>query len=509
MVLEAFGEALQSLANPQVWYYMIFGSVLGLVLGVIPGIGGLSGMALILPFVFVMSPYEALPLMVALGATNTTGGSITSILLNVPGTGSNAATLIDGYPMSQKGQAGRALGAALMSSAAGGALTVFFAFAMIPLVLPLVFGLRSADMVFLVLLGLAFIATLGRGAMARGLISGGLGLAISLIGMQVKTGVGRFTFDSVYLYDGLPLVPVVLGLFAVPEMIALAAAGGSIARAGTIQSTQGVWEGARDVWRHWWLFVRSSTIGYIIGVIPGIGATAATFIAYGHAKQTSKRPEEFGTGRVEGVIGPEAANNAKDAGSLLTTLSLGIPGSAEGVFILGAFLILGITPGPDMMTKNLGLSLTLFLILIVSNVIGGAICFALAPHLANIALVPGRILVPSVLTITFVGTFAERQDLTDLIVVLVVGALGFAMKEFGFNRAALLLGFVLGNIFEKYLFIALSADGPLFFARPISMMLLLMVIGVIGYGPIKAGVRRWLRKGGGEAWTEGAASTSS
>ncbi|MBI4320523.1 MAG: tripartite tricarboxylate transporter permease [Chloroflexi bacterium] len=486
MVLEAFGQAILNFGSLELWFYITLGVVIGLVLGVTPGIGALTGLALVLPFVFVMPPSSALALMIALGSVACTGGSMTSILLNVPGTTVNAATLIDGYPMSQMGQAGRALGAALASSAAGGVATVFFAFAMVPLIIPLVVALRSADMVFLVLLGLAFIAVLGRESMAKGLLSGVLGVTVSFIGVQVKTAVPRFTFDNVYLYDGLPFAPVVLGLFAVPEMIALAVMGGSIARSGVLdKGIGGVMEGVKDVGRHWWLWLRCSVIGYVIGVIPGIGATAATFIAYGHAKQTSKNPHEFGTGRVEGVIAPESANNAKEAGSLLTTLAFGIPGSAEMTFLLGALLIIGVIPGPEMITKHLPLSLTLFLIIIVSNLMAGAICFALTSHVARLALVPSHILIPPVLTITFVGTYAARQEFNDLIVLMAFGFIGLAMREFGYNRPALLLGFVLGTLLEKYLFLALGVAGPLFFVRPISLALILMTVGVIVFNPIR------------------------
>ncbi|MBI4320882.1 MAG: tripartite tricarboxylate transporter permease [Chloroflexi bacterium] len=503
MVLEAFGQALLSFGNPQLWLFMTFGVVVGLTLGVIPGLSGITGLALALPFVFVMSPHEALPLMVALVSVSYTGGSISAILLNVPGTSSNAATVVDGYPMSQKGEAGRALGAALMSSTAGGAVTVIFALLMVPLILPMVMAITSPDMVFLVLLGLAFVATLGKGAMVRGLMSGGLGLAIALIGLHARSGVPRFTFDMLYLYDGLPLAAMALGLFAIPEMVALAARGGTIARVQVFADAGGVWEGAKDVYRHWWLWLRSSAIGYVIGLVPGIGSASAIFIAYGHAKQTSKTPEKFGTGCVEGIIAPESANNAKEAGALLTTMALGIPGSADGAFFLGAFLVLGIIPGPEMITKNLDLSLTLLLIIIVANLLGGGICFALASRMAKIALIPSRVLVPLVLAATLVGAYASRKDFADILVVLVIGALGLAMKEFGYNRPALLLGFVLGSLFEKYLYISLAVGGPLFFIRPLSLILILIFFGVVGYSPIKDGLARYFRgrsREAKEAW---------
>ncbi|MBI4317029.1 MAG: tripartite tricarboxylate transporter permease [Chloroflexi bacterium] len=502
MVLEAFGQALLNLASLELWVYIVAGSVLGIIIGIIPGIGSVVGLAIVLPFVFLLPQREALALMVAMCSGSYTGGSITSILLNVPGSSVNAATLLDGYPMSKKGEAGRALGAAIGASTAGGVLTVLYAFAMVPLVIPLVYALRSADMVFLVLLGIAFIAVLTEKSATRALIAGVLGLMISLIGVHITTGVPRFTGDIIYLFDGLPLAAVVLGLFAIPEMIVLAAGGGTIARGTLVTGVQGALEGVKDVFRHWWLFLRCSVIGYLIGVIPGIGATAAVFIAYAHAKQTSGNPEEFGTGRVEGVVAPETANNAKEAGSLLTTLAFGIPGSAEGAFFLGAFLIMGITPGPEMITKYLPLSLTLFLIIIIGNLLAGAICFALATRLAKICLIPSRILVPICLMVIFVGVYVGSQKFNDLVVALAFGALGLAMIRFGFSRPALLLGFVLGKLFEKYLFISIGVDGPLFWARPISIALILMIAGVIAYNPLMTLLKHLSGKGVKEVWIE-------
>ncbi len=496
MVAEAFVQALQNFGD--LWFLlpMIAGVIIGLIFGIIPGIGGLVAMALFLPFIFGMAPEQALPLMVAISAVAYTGGSITAILLNIPGTGPNAATLIDGFPMTQKGEAGRALGAALGSSGAGGVVTVFIALAMVPLIIPMVMAITSADMVFIVLLGLAFIAVLGRASMVKGLISGGLGLMISFIGIPAMIGIPRFTFGSIYLYDGIGLVPLALGIFALPEMIALAVKGGTIARTEVVIKGMGdVLEGVKDVFRHWMLWLRSSVIGYIIGIIPGVGGEAAIFVAYGQAKQTSKHPERFGTGCVEGVIAPESANNAKEAGALLTTLALGIPGSATMALLLGAFLMVGLIPGPEMMTTHLGLSLSLLLVIVVANIIAAGICLLAAPHLAKVAIIPARILVPLVTVIALVGTFAYQEMFNDLIIALIFTAVGLAMRRFGYSRPALFLGFILGYLFEKYLFIALGTAGPLFFLRPISLTLIAIIIGVLALGPIRNLFGHWFKKG--------------
>ena len=491
MVLESFVQALQNFGNLGFLLYIGGGVIIGLVFGIIPGIGGMLAVALLLPFIFVMTPEQGLPLLLAISAVQFTGGSITAILLNIPGTGPNAATLIDGFPMTQKGQGGRAMGAALASSGMGGVASGFLALIMVPLIIPMIMAVRTGDMVFIILMGLSFIGVLGGRSVVKGLISGGLGLIIAFIGFQALTGVSRFTFGSLFLYDGLGLIPVAMGLFALPEMIALAIKGGTIAKVRVdIQGIRNVWEGVRDVFRHFGVWLRATIVGYIIGVIPGVGSEVATFIAYGQAKQTSRNPGKFGTGVVEGVIAPESANNGKEGGALLTTLALGIPGSALMALIIGALLMLGLTPGPQMMTEHLSLSLSLLLVIIAANLAGAVICFVLAPQLAKIAFVPSAILVPLVTVLIFVGAFAWAEYFNDIIVTIIFGMLGLAMRKFGYSRPALYLGYVLGFLFEKYFFIALAMSGPLFFVRPISLTLIFIMVGLFSLNSIRRRVER-------------------
>jgi TctA family transporter len=491
MLLQGFLGAVHNFATPELWLIMLVGAIIGIIFGVIPGISGMTALILLLPFVFKMRPEQALPLMVAILSTSFAGGCVSAILLNVPGVPANAATLLDGFPMTQKGEAGRALGAAQMASGLSHIITAFLTLAIIPVIFPIIMAIRFGDLVFLILLGISFISVLGSGSMVKGLISGGIGLLISLVGFQPITSVPRFTFGSLYLYDGITMVPVALGLFSVPEMIALATSGGTIARTKVaIKGIQDVWSGVKDTFQHWTLVLRSNIIGYIIGILPGIGGTPAAFITYGHAKQTSKHPETFGKGNVEGVIAPESANNAEEAGALLTTLSLGIPGNAPQALLLGAFIILGLVPGPEMVTKHLDLSLTMIWVMVVTGLMGLAILLPLASRFAGIALIPGSVLVPLILVIAFVSTFAYQQEANDIIALLVFSMIGLVMRRFDFNRPALLLAYVLGGLFEKYLFMALFASGPLFFVRPISLILILAIIAVICHEPIKGMFQR-------------------
>jgi len=500
MVLPAFMEALQYFTHLEVWLYILAGVALGLIFGVIPGLTSLVAMSILMPFVFLMTPEQALPLFIGICAVSYTAGAITAILLNIPGTGASAATLIDGFPMTQKGEGARALGAALTSSGMGGIVSVILALAMVFLVLPLIFAIRSADLVFLILMGISFIAVLSGGSMLKGLIAGGVGLIISLTGLHVITGVPRFTLGTVYLLDGYSLIPVILGLFAVPEIISTGVRGALVQQLDkVVLSMQGVLEGMKDVFRHWGLWLRSSIIGYIIGVIPGVGASTAIFVAYGQGKQTSKHSEKWGTGIVEGVIAPESANNAKEGGALLTTLALGIPGSGEMVILLGALMMLGIVPGIEMMTVRLPLSLLLIQVLFVGSFLGAAICLLLAPYLARVATIPARVLVPLVMVVVFIGAFAYAERFLDLVTLLIFGLVGLAMRKYGFNRPALLLGYILGDLFEKYLFIAYRADGPLFFMTPISLSVIFVTIALFCFGPARKLLARRSERGAKKA----------
>lgn len=497
-MLESLGQAIGNFGNVWIWAWIMGGIVWGLVFGLIPGVGSLTGMALFLPFVFKLDFLEAMPLLVALSAVGFNGGAITAILIGVPGEAPNVATVFDGYPMTKKGQGARAIGAALTASITGGVLAAVLALGMVFAIYPLVMALTSKEMVFVILIGLIFISVLGRGAKLKGMISGGLGLLLSSFGLASVTGEPRFTFDIAFLYDGFHLVPFALGMFAVPPMIELAMKGGSgtiTADASKISGLKDVWAGARDVLQHKMLWLRSTIIGYFFGIMPGIGASAAVFIAYGQAKQMSKTPELFGTGVVEGVIAPESCNNSKESGSWLTTLALGIPGSGTGAIALGAFTMLGVYPGPSMLGEHMDLTLTLILVLAVSNLIGGAMCFVLAPYLSSVARIPGRVLVPMVLVMIFAGAYAYKGNYEDVLVLLLFSVIGVAFRRFGYNTAAFFVGFILGGLFENYLFVSLQSGGVLFFLRPIPLLLIVSILVFFLYNPFKEFLKRREERG--------------
>ncbi|MBI2860763.1 MAG: tripartite tricarboxylate transporter permease [Chloroflexi bacterium] len=497
MAFEAFITALGNFGSLELWAFMLLGMATGLFFGLIPTTGALLAMALFLPFLFTMTPGQALPLLIGIGASVFQGGAITSILVGIPGTVPNAATVIDGYTMTKKGEAGRAIGAALTASGAGTIFTAVVALALIPLLLPLIMALRSGDMVFLVLIGIAFVVALTRGSTVKGLIAGGMGLMLSLVGFQDTTAAERFTFGSVYLYNGFELVALAMGIFAIPEVFAIAVRGSVISKstAPKMVGMQGVWQGVKDVFHHKTTVAVSSVIGFVVGIIPGIGAAVATFVSYAVAKQRSKTPEKFGTGYVEGVIAPETADNAKEGGSLLTTLALGIPGSAEMVLILAAMMMVGLTPGPDMLTRHLDLSVTLLLVVLVIGILSTVICVPLGKYMAKVATVPSRLLAPLTMVIIFVGVYAADENFKHIVTLVIFGALGIVLRNYGYSRPALVLGFILGSLFEHYLFIALQRSGPTFFMRPISLGLIFVLILIFLYNPLKDSIVRRFAKG--------------
>jgi putative tricarboxylic transport membrane protein len=487
-MLEAYGIAIATLFQPLNLLVMLVAVLIGLIVGIIPGIGGGTMVVLLLPFIFRMPAEVALILLVALHAVVFTSGGITSILLNMPGESFSAATLLDGFPMTQKGEGGRAIGAAVTSSMAGGIVPAFLALAMVPLVMPIIMAFGQPEMAMLVLLGISFLAALTGGSVIKGLISGMVGLLISFVGYHYVTGVHRFSFGTTFLYDGFELIPLLLGLFGLAEIFYLVMKGETaIAQRATVKLS-GVAEGIKDVWRHRWLWFRSTIIGYIVGIIPGVGAGIATWVTYGQAKQTSKHPEEFGKGTVEGVIAPEAADNAKEAGSLLTTMALGIPGSAIMTLFLAAFLMVGVEPGPGMLAEHLPLALTLLLGIALANIIGGVICLFSAPQLVRVASVHLDFLFPVILIAALIGVFVATTSPMDFVTLLAFGILGLVMRRYGYSRPALILGFVLGSLFENYSLLSIKLYGPLFFFRPIPLTMLIIMALLLSYPYLKRGI---------------------
>jgi len=330
-------------------------------------------------------------------------------------------------------------------------------------------------------MGISIISLLSQGSIIKGIISGLLGILISFVGFDPVTGVLRYSFGNIYFYEGIKFIPAIVGLFAISEMVHLFTEGGSISKVGKIDLKENVWEGFKDVFRHFSLTLRCSIIGTIIGIIPGIGGTVANLVAYGHAVQTSKTPELFGTGIPEGVIAPESANNAKEGGALVPTIGFGIPGSSAMAILLGAFITLGIVPGPDMLTKHIDIVYTMIWALVLANVIGSGFGLLSANKLTKLTILEGKVIVPFVIVLSFLGSFFVANLYADIIVAFIFGLIGYGMKIYRYSKATFVIGFVLGRILEKYFRIAYTCYGFSLFLRPITLTLLIVTILALSY----------------------------
>src|SRR6266545_542542 len=478
----AAGKAFLALIEPHRMMFLMLGCVMGLVLGIVPGIGGLAGTAMLLPFTFGMDPYSAFALLLGLGATTATGDPIPAILFGVPGGAASAATVLDGHPMAKKGEAGRALSAAYMSSLMGGVFGAALMAISIPILRPVMLFLGSPELLAFSVLGISMVAVLSGSAPLRGIVGGCLGVMIAMIGSDPQTGTLRWTFDSLYLWDGLPLTPLLLGVFALPELCDLLIARVAISTdTGTANIYKGQWQGVKDCFQNWWLILRCSWIGGGIGSIPGISAAVVDWLAYGHALKTEKGASTtFGKGDVRGVIASESSNNAKEGGALVPTVAFGVPGSATMAILLGAFLIHGLVPGPDMLTKNLDITYSMVWSIAVANLLGSGVCFLFSGQLAKLASLRYTLIMPIVLSLIYIGAFEATRQWGDLYSLLFFGMVGWIMKQLKWPRPPLILGVVLGDIIERYLFISIERYGLSWMLRPIVVLLFaLAILGLI------------------------------
>ena len=473
------------LSNPQTMGLMLIAVLIGLIVGATPGIGGRLSIALAIPFVFGMDMTQGAVFLLTMHAVNGTSGQISSIMFGVPGDGDDAATTIDGYPMAKKGEAGRALGASITASGVGGIIGAIVFAVMIPVLEPIVLAFSPAEFFLLAILGITFIAFLAGGQnIFKGMIVGLFGMMLATVGMDPQTGTARYAGDYLFLWDGISLVTCVLALFAVPEMISLAVQGGSIAAQSTEAvkvSYKQIFQGVLEVPRHWFLTLRTSIIGAIIGMVPGLGGSAAAWLCYGHAVQSSKTPERFGHGAVEGVIAPETASNAKEGGSLLPTLFFGIPGSSGMAVMMGAFLILGIQPGPTMITQHLDLVWTLIWALVVGNLIAVTFLLFITRWVAALTFINARMLVPFIIVLVVIGAYVNEGRWENLLILVVMSMVGYAMLRANWPRAPFIIGLVLGRIAEESLHKALDLWGLSFFTRPLSLVLIGMICATIAF----------------------------
>lgn len=491
-MLVEFAVALESVLELQTLLLLTMGVAIGFVVGLVPGLGGPVTLALMLPFTFGMDPVQAFAFLLGMLVVTGTTGDITATLFGIPGDPTSATSVLDGYPMSRRGEAGRALGAVLLSSTLGawvGAVT--FALS-IPIIQPLVLALGPPEFLMLTLIGLTFIASLSGDKIIKGLLMACVGLVVAFVGLDPVAGIPRYTFDSLYLWDGISIVPIVVGLFGGAEVLQIMLSRASIAAKGSEVGEShlaGVRRGMAEAVSHWWLIIRSSMIGIGIGAMPGVSGTVAQFVAYGHAQQTSKTPEEFGRGSMEGVVASGAVNNAKESGALIPMIGFGIPATVSTAILLSAFLVTGISPGTEMLTTRLDVTFSMVWIVVLANLLAVCLAFVVLKPLTRLTFLAGPLLVPFLLVVLTLGSFAANNSVIDVAIMAVAAAVGIACIKWNWPRIPLLLGIVLGGIAERYLFLSYSLFGWSWVTRPVVLGMWVALASVVGI-PIYKSIRK-------------------
>jgi putative tricarboxylic transport membrane protein len=460
--------------------WLVAGTSIGLLFGAIPGLGGTTALALLIPLTFSMDKADAIMLMGGSMAATSTGGSVSAILLNTPGIAPNAATTFDGFPLAQQGRAGEAIGAAATASALGGLIGVLSLLAVIPIAKEIVLLFSPPEFFLLAVFGLCAIAVSTGDRFLQGLIAAIFGFICGFVGFDYISGIERYNYGLDALYDGIKLVPALIGLFAISQMIDLAVKGGAITDNPAGVKIQRISSGVTAVFRNWTTMLTGSAIGTFIGAVPGVGGTVAGFLSYSTQVQRDGRPDvPYGKGNIKGVIAPESANNAKDGGSLIPTLAFGIPGSAETAVFLGAMVLHGLDPGPRLLFEEEDVVFTLVLSLTIACVIATLIVLALARPMAYLTLVEGQVLAPIVTVVALVGAYALNGEFADVVIAFVFAIIGYLMIRFQYPRITFTIALVLGEITERSFFQALGiSDGQysIFYTRNVSLILIALIV---------------------------------
>ncbi len=467
---EAFGLIIQF----ERLMYLVLGVLVGLAIGLLPGIGGITGFALLVPFTYTMDPYAAFAMLIGMHSVTTTADTIPAVMFGVPGTAASQATVLDGFSMTQKGEAGRALSAGFTASLLGGVFGALVLAVSIPVIRPFVLAIGTPELLGLTIFGVAMVASLSGTAPLRGIVGACFGCMISMIGVDAQTGTVRWADNVLYLWDGMPILPVLLGMFALPELCDIAIKRTAIAEKVEASHTQGMLQGARDVFKNWFLVIRCSSIGAILGVIPGITGSVTDWIAYGHALRTEKGASEtFGKGDVRGVIAPESANNAREGGGLVPTIAFGVPGGAAQAILLGAIMVHGFVPGPAMLQENLNVTYSLIWSIAIANIFGAGLCFLMSGQFAKVSVLRYTLILPAIMAVVYVGAYQGSRAWGDLYALLFFGVMGWAMKRLRWPRPPLIFGLVLGALIERYMAISLQRFDWDWVLRPVVLLFLL------------------------------------
>ncbi|ELZ03206.1 hypothetical protein C482_04269 [Natrialba chahannaoensis JCM 10990] len=497
MTLESFVGAIDTLLTFEIMLWLVIGVLIGIIVGGLPGLGPPLGMAIILPLTLPMESTSAIILLIGVYSGSMYGGSIAAVLINTPGVSSSAATMFDGYPMSKQGRAATALAISATASAIAGVFTITALILFSPALVEMVLAVGTPERFLVAILGLAMITVVTRGSAAKGLLAGVAGLLVTTVGAAQPISVDRRYAETLYLYDGIDFVAVLIGLFAIAEMMKLAGQKGGIAEGNVTINREGITNGIVSTFKHPITVFKSANIGMIIGAIPGAGATVSNFVAYSEAVRSSKDPESFGSGNEVGVIASESSNNGTVAGSLVPAISFGIPGSSSTAVLIGGLLMHRLQPGPSMFDPSgeLQLTYTLLLALLVGNAVILIVGLSMVTRLGYLTKIDTNYIIPMVVVLSFLGTFALRGNPIDVLTVIVFGIIGFYMVRYNYSVIAFVLGVVLGDIAEGNLYTALQlSDGsfmifinPFEYGRWLSLLLSVMVVLLI-FGPY---VKQW------------------
>ncbi|MDP3386816.1 MAG: tripartite tricarboxylate transporter permease [Eubacteriales bacterium] len=454
-----------------------FGVLMGMLFGALPGINASMGVALLLPLTYGMTPIAGLTMLLGIYCGAIYGGSITAILINTPGTTAAACTTFDGHKLAQQGKAGKALGMATISSYIGGTFSVIVLIVLAPVLAKVALKFGPPEYFALAVFGLSIITSLAGDSFIKAIMSGVFGLMVATVGMDMMNGTPRYTFDQIALLDGFSFIPVLIGLFAVSQVLINVETSRSLSMKDT--KIQGMLPSLSEMKSVGPTIARSSVIGTLVGILPGAGATIASFICYNEGKRWSKHPEEFGNGSLEGVAAPEAGNNAATGGAMVPLLSLGIPGSETTAILLGAFMIQGISPGPLLFRDNIHVAYGIFAGLLLANLAFLIIGLFGVKLFVKILQIPERLLMPLIVSMAFVGSFAVKNSLFNVGIMMAFGLIGYFMRKLKFPITPVVLALVLGPMAEASLRRALILSGGswmIFVQRPITFVLLIITV---------------------------------
>lgn len=456
--------ALSELFEPLRLFALMMGVLAGMVFGMLPGLGGVAAVSIMLPFIFLFDSYAGLALLLGAISVVYTSDTITSVLLGAPGSPASAPTAIEGHAMARRGEAATALGLGFLASMTGGLIGAVTLALAIPVAGPIVLALGTPELLMFALVGLYFASSMIGRDLAVGLAAGCLGLLLGTIGPAPAAANFRFTFGQAYLLDGLSLTIVALGLFAVPEIISMLSGGGGISSKRQVVSN---WSsGFVEFWKNRWLIIRSALIGTFGGFVPAVGANASTWVAYGHAMRSTKDKSRFGKGEPRGIAAAEGANNATVISDLVPTLLFSVPGGPAAAIFLGALFSFGFYPGPRMVTEEPVLLYLIVWSVALASIVGAAICFAITPMVAQLTRIRFALIAAPLMLVMIAGAYQATQSMGDISMLLLLGVIGWIMKQADWPRAPILVGFVLASPVEQYFWLTSQIHGWSWLGRP-------------------------------------------